>query len=119
PAVEGPIEDHVTGGDDAAAPYGEALANLPHAAAGGGVPGDERAHVSARPGVIRRRRSDVRRAGDVRDLGGLIIHAQVVGRDVEPAGVARVRRRRDGTLPAFEAGTDVLHVAAQRTRGFR
>src|SRR3546814_6514205 len=95
-ALEGAVEDHVDGRREGAGPHREGLLLRPHDLTLGGITGDEIAEVVAAGGGIHREgRSDVGLAGGVGNLERLIVHADVVGRHVEQAGLRRVARWLD------------------------
>src|SRR2546430_2936060 len=63
-------------GGERATPYGEWLLDAPDLLSIHGVPGDELALVIAGPALLRCVTADVRRAGDVRHLARLEVHAE-------------------------------------------
>src|SRR5439155_19248452 len=96
-------------GDESAAPGGELLLVAPHDLAVGGVPGDEGAHVTAGAGEHPERRADVWLARGVLHFERLVVHAHVVGRNVEELGPRGVRGRLLVLGPA-RGRTDPLAV---------
>ena len=92
-AFERAVEDDVAGGRQRAAPDREFLGLGPDDLAGAGIPGDEVAHaaMAVRRRIHRQGRADVRLAGRVLDLERLVVHAHMVGRHVEQAGLAARR----------------------------
>src|SRR6267378_1142615 len=111
PAVECAVEDDVPRGDDAAAPHWKLLLDLPDRAAARRIPGYELARVPAGPGVVRRRRADLRRPRNPRDGRGFEVHAEIVRRRVEQPGARRISGWRRGALTSLEARADSLYVA--------
>src|SRR5205814_757890 len=109
PAVERSVKDDAAARRECSAPDREWLFDPPELLSLGGIPGDELAFVAAGPALLRRVTADVGRAGDVGDFSSFEVHAEVVGRHIEHAGL----RRESGwllILAALEAGTDVLHI---------
>ena len=113
PAIHRSVEGDVAGGHQRAAPDREFLCDRPHLGALDRVPGHELAAIPAGSGIHVDRRADIGRAGDVADLAGLEVHAEVLVRHVEQLGARRPR----GRLPVLRAGrgrTDVLDRLAER-----
>src|SRR2546425_12921724 len=69
----------------------QVLLDLPLHRARRGIPRDEPAAVTARAGEHAHDRADVELAGRVLHFHALVVHADVVGGDVEEASLRRVR----------------------------
>src|SRR5690606_18811803 len=95
--------------DDGAAPDRKALLDGPDLLAGLDVPGAELATMAAWARLHQHVRADIRRAGDVADLGLDEIHAEIVVREVEKPGRVRESRRLP-VLGARGSGADVGHL---------
>src|SRR5215207_40391 len=92
PAFHGAVEDEAAGRGERAAVGRQVLLDLPHDLALHRIPGDEPATVAAGAREHPHDRADVRLTGGVLHFDALIVHANVVRRDVEEAGLRRVRR---------------------------
>ena len=110
PPIEGAIEHDVSSRGHASAPHGVFLSNLPDFPSLCGIPGDECPEVPAGTRRVWNARADVGSPDDVRRLGRLPAHAEVVGGDVKETGAGRVGRRRGRARPAFQTRTDILDV---------
>src|SRR4029078_6654001 len=87
-AFERAVEHHAAGWREGTRPHRELLLDRPDDLAGPGVPGDEVAHVGfALRRIHRQRRPDIRLTRRVAHPERLVVHADVVGRHVEQAGV--------------------------------
>ena len=63
------------------------------------IPGREFAAIAAGPGIHVDGGADIGRAGDIADFAGLVVHAQMLVRDIE-----KMRQRRTGgRLPVLHA----------------
>src|SRR5882724_18510 len=93
PAFHGAVEDQAAGRGKRPAVRGEVLLDLPDDLALHRIPGDEPAAIPAGARKHPHDRADVRLTGGVLDFDALVVHADVVCRDVEEAGLRRVRRR--------------------------
>ena len=93
PTFHGAVEDHSSGRRQRASICRELLFDLPDDLALGGVPGNEPAPVAARTREHAHDRADVGLAYGVFHFDALVVHADVVGWDVEEAGLRRERRR--------------------------
>src|SRR5439155_9417306 len=92
-AFERAVEHHAARGRQGTRPDREQLFVRPDDLAGLAVPGNEVAHVRfTRRRVHRQSRSDIGLARRVAHPERLIVHADVVGRHVEEAGVRRIGR---------------------------
>ena len=109
-AFERSVEHDAAGGRERSGPYRELLRHRPDDLAGPRVPGDEVAHVGlAGRRIHGQRRPDIGLAGRVAHPERLVVHANVVRRHVEQAGL-----RREGSgllvLRAERRRADALRV---------
>ena len=92
-AFQRAIEHHAAGGCQRASPGGEQLLVGPHDLAGLAVPGNEIAHIGLAFGREHRHGgTDISLTGSVGYLVGLIVHADMVGRDIEQLRVRAIGR---------------------------
>src|SRR3954462_10614061 len=93
PAFHRSVEDQAAGGGECPAIRRERLLDLPDHLALRGVPGDEAAAIAARAREHAHDGADGRLADRVLHFHAFVIHADVVGRDVEEARLGTERRR--------------------------
>src|SRR5436190_1037056 len=91
-----------------AAPHRKILAYLPGGALRDRVPGLEHAAIPARPRIHLHVRAQVRRSLDVVSRSRLLVLAQVLVRDIDEAGLRRVRSRLP-VLATTGVRTNVVH----------
>src|SRR5438128_1407680 len=109
PAFHRAVEHDARGRRQRAAVGRQVLLDRPLLLAGGRIPCDEPAAVTARAREHAHDRADVRLTGRVLHLYALVIHADVVRGDVEELGL-RTEGGRLLILEADRGGTDTLGV---------
>src|SRR5262245_52897071 len=91
PSFHRSIEDHIATGCESASPGREILFDSPNFLSRRRIPSDEFTSVTTRTGMAHYDRTNVRLAGLVFNFNALVIHAEIVCRNVE-----QVRSRRVG-----------------------
>src|SRR5262249_13397023 len=93
PSLHGSVEDHVASGSESPSPVRQTFFDSPHFLACRGIPGDEFASMATGTGMTHDDGANVRLSGLVFHLHALVVHAQVVGGNVEEVCSGRIRNR--------------------------